>query len=50
MLTASYAECHIKAPCAEGRYAQCCYAECRGASGRVLATRSRVRFPVPLAQ
>jgi hypothetical protein len=26
MLTVTYAECHINAP-----YAECCYAECRGA-------------------
>jgi hypothetical protein len=42
MLTATYSECHIKAPYAEcpyvechyaeRRYADCCYAECHGAS------------------
>jgi hypothetical protein len=31
MLTVTYAECQLKAPYAEWRYAECCYAECRGA-------------------
>ncbi len=40
MLTVTYAECHIKAPCAEPcsgecRYTECCYAECRYAECRV---------------
>jgi hypothetical protein len=29
ILTATYAECHIKAPFAECRYAECPYADCR---------------------
>ncbi len=32
MLSVTYAECHIKVPCAECRYAECRYAECRGAA------------------
>jgi hypothetical protein len=31
MLSVIYAECHIKAPNAECRYAECRYAVCRGA-------------------
>jgi hypothetical protein len=30
MLTVTYAESHIKAPYAECRYAEGCFAECRG--------------------
>jgi hypothetical protein len=31
LLTVTYAECHIKAPCTECRYAKCHYTECHGA-------------------
>ncbi len=34
MLTVTYAECHIKAPHAECRYAECRDAECRYAECR----------------
>ncbi len=34
MLTVTYAECNIRAPDAECRYAECCYAECRYAECR----------------
>jgi hypothetical protein len=29
MLTVTYAECHIEAPCAERCYAECQFTECR---------------------
>jgi hypothetical protein len=46
MLNVVYAECHIKATCAECcyaecRYAECRYAECRGAKDRGLVQNSQ---------
>ncbi len=40
MLTATYAECHTKAPYAECRNAECHYAKCRYAACHVAECRS----------
>ncbi len=42
MLTVTYANCYIEAPCADCRYAECRYAECRYAECRYVVCRGTI--------